>query len=155
MSVFRLPRFLSPGVSCHTLAACSSPCRQRRLSRPCKGRVKLAALSVSGRSKSLALATVTTPDSYWLAPEGAKPMNVGPLQDEPALYSQRQTEIVGAFHLRGAYWTFSLWSDHWPRRLLRSKLAVSAGCGWVRSVLVCYGCFWRHHSGWRSLRALP
>ncbi len=67
-------RFVLLCAGWRPLAASQSPCRQRRLSRPCKGRVKLAALSASGRSKSLALATVITPVSYWLAPEGAKPM---------------------------------------------------------------------------------
>ena len=74
VSVFRLPRFVTPGVPWRTLAACSSPCHQRRLSRSRQNRVQLAASSASVCSKSLALVTSCTPVGCWLAPEGAKPM---------------------------------------------------------------------------------
>lgn len=89
------PRFVLRRAGWLPLAALQSPCRQRRLSRSCKGRVKLAALSASGRSKSLALATVITPVSHWLAPEGAKPMERH--RHRPSLAKDKDRRALGSW----------------------------------------------------------
>ena len=72
--VLRLPRPVPHRVPCHTLAAFSSPCHQRRLSLSYQARVTRSVLSAATQSKSSALATSCTPVSHWLAPEGAKPI---------------------------------------------------------------------------------
>jgi hypothetical protein len=74
VTVSCLPRLVSRRAEWRPLAALQSPCRQRRLSRSCEGRAKLAGRSLAVSSKSSALPKVITPVSHWLAPEGAKPV---------------------------------------------------------------------------------
>ena len=95
MTLLSRPRLLFRRADWRPLAASQSPCHQRRLSLWCEGRVKLSVLSALVRSKSLGLATVITPVSHWLAPEGAKPMECQ--RHRPFLAKDKEAGALGSW----------------------------------------------------------